>query len=143
MKVNQKKANQIMGMFATLNKIELDTAKDKHEKNNYDASFISFECVIEYCGIWKCFTCELISRERFYGHSYLTGTTYAQYSSGYRKPVAQFIWERDPCTYEGFEYVVRFARNAIRAGGLSNMKHVSHKVTVDMPDYLSFETKEL
>ena len=49
MKVNQKKANRIIGLFATLNKIEEKIAKDKFaeaEGRSYSQSFVSFDCNI-------------------------------------------------------------------------------------------------
>lgn len=136
MKVNQKKANQIMGMFATLNKIELDKAIAR----GVECRFTEFNCKVAYSEIYGCFDCELTS----YGMSMANDYSYSEIklrprmSTGGHWPTDQTVWD-DPCKYSEFEYVVRFVRNAIRADGLSNMKYASRKVTVDMPDYLAFE----
>ena len=49
----------------------------------------------------------------------------------------QTIWE-DKCSYHEFRYVIEFVRNAIKVGGTYAMKSATHKVTMDMPDYLSY-----
>lgn len=143
MKVNQKKANKIMGMFATLNKIELDKAVAKENLDKFTtAGFTSFDCVFTKYDFLDSLNCELTSQKMVRDTIYIgggKGFVYVSHISfGGHWPTTQTLWDGE-CKYSEFSEVVRFVRNAIRAGGLSGMKYATHKVTVDMPDYLSFE----
>ena len=145
MKVNQKKANKIMGLFATLNKIELDIAISKQDADMCSVpEYIKFDCIIKYSDYSECFDCELYSQRMVRESAFVVGRYRyrAALAFGGHWPTTQTLWD-DVCSYTEFEYVVMFVRNAIRAGGLKNMKYVTHQVTVDMPDYLNFEELDL
>lgn len=134
-------------MFATINKMNMDNAIKLHTLSDrfFDSSFVKFECRLKYCKIWKDFHCELTSFEMTYGRNYFSTSVNAApialHSGGGFNPTMIEIYD-DPCGYDDFEYVVRFARAAIKSGGTANMKYATKKILVEVPDYLSFEEKQ-
>ena len=144
MKLSKKKANQIMGLYATLNKIELDLVIAKQEKTGGTFSGFSyqeFDCKIEFNETYNQFYCELLSQKlslkegkNFFGKKYYHGAL----AFGGHWPTTQTLYD-DPCNYDDFELVIQFAKNAIASGGIANMKKSTHNVTVEMPDFLAYE----
>ncbi len=144
MKVNQKKANQIKGLFATINKLELDDAISRQDEETYASpEFVSFNCDIEYSDVYNEFSCELSSQKMIRHMNWVSGKYMyiSDLAFGGHWPTTQTLWD-DRCSYFEFKYIVMFAREAIKSGGTKFMKYASHKVTVDMPDYLNFELNQ-
>ena len=144
MKVNQKKANRIKGLFATLNKLELDRALSLENMDTFNSpQYVRFDCDISYSDVWDEFTCELSSQLMCRKATWSNGKYiyYAELAFGGHWPTTQTLWD-DKCSYYEFIDVINFARNTIKAGGTYFMKYAKHTVTIDMHDYLCFELKE-
>lgn len=147
MKMTQKKANQIKGLYSTLNKIEYNNAMTEHLKGVYyenNSGYQEFTCRFRDYDFSDYTYCELTSqsltlkeKKNVNGNKYFFG----DFTFGGNKPTTQYIYD-DSCSYSDFRLVVEFARKAIKAGGIQNMKGDTHQVTVEMPDYLTFEPKE-
>ena len=133
-----------MGLYATLNKIELDSVVADHKERGGAFSgfeYQKFDCKIEFSAVFGELYCELLSQKlslkegkTTFGKKYLYGAL----AFGGHWPTTQTLYD-DPCSYGDFELVVQFARNAIASGGIANMKKSTHNVSIEMPDFLAYE----
>lgn len=135
MKMTKKKANQIKGLFATLNAIEIS----KLDSNNLSGVVCTqFDCEISF-SVYP--SCTLISDKITWRTDYNLSKVVPATYSGWHQPSAVYLYD-DACKYEEFDAVVRFARAAIRAGGLDKLKYGTIKVVSEMTDYLNFDIKD-
>jgi hypothetical protein len=142
--INQRKANRIKGMFATLNNLELNDAIARENKDELSSpQYVFFECDIGYCDIYKGFSCELTSYKmcREYSDKYGKYAYRDAIADGGHYPTTQTLWS-DKCSYKDFDAVVAFVRDAIKSGGTRSMQFASHEVRITVPDYLGFTQKE-
>ena len=115
----------------------------KKSKSSFGGvEYQEFECNIGYSTAREGFDCELFSqvkrleeKEGFFGSKkhYRGGSAF-----GGHWPTTQTLYD-DPCSYDDFELVVQFAKNAIASGGIANMKKRTHNVNIEMPDFLVYE----
>ena len=142
MKMTKKKAKQIKGLFAIINKMEFNKYKGDDREGKV---YTQFDCDISFI-VYP--SCELISDKMTWKRNYSIWNSKTQSFPivskpyhGWHKPSAVYLYD-DACKYEEFDSVVRFARSAIKAGGLDKLKYGTIKVVSEMVDYLDFEVRE-
>lgn len=141
MKINNKKARKIMGMFEVLNSILLKQAKKKHEDKSrrYETGYLQLECSMQH-GESYGWTCEIVSQRMELRDEYIFGEnkTLERLSWGGHEPSTVYLYD-DSCKYKEFQSVVMFIRAAIKNNGLDGMKFGKIKVVSEMTDYLNFD----
>ena len=144
MKMNNKKARKIMGMFDALNLILLNKAKEKHEGKNYrsETGYLQFECSMRH-GESYGWTCEVVSQKMELKEGYIFGVnkTITQLAWGGHEPSTVYLYD-DFCKYQEFQSVVKFVRAALKNNGLDGMKFGRVKVVSEMTDYLDFDMEQ-
>ncbi|CAL9960345.1 hypothetical protein VPHK165_0057 [Vibrio phage K165] len=141
MKMSNKKARKIMGMFEVLNSILLSQAKEKHSGNeeSFSTGYVQFECDIEKYTDWSCI---LLSEKMEISDGYIFGVSkqVSKLAWGGHEPSTVYLYD-DPCRYKEFQSVIRFVRAAIKNNGLDGMKFGRIKVVSEMRDYLDFDVE--
>jgi hypothetical protein len=144
MKMNNKKARKINGMFEVLNSILLKKAKDKREVSTYSYStgYVQFECSFHH-GESYGWTCEVVSQRMELKDGYVFGEskTIEQLAWGGHEPSTVYLYDGS-CRYQEFQSVVRFVRAALKNNGLDGMKFGRVKVVSEMTDYLDFDIED-